>query len=207
MAEALEAVRKSSSGTSAGGGFDGLLREAGAAAKRAGAVDTGCGCRRLASLRSQVATGGSKPNSSRKRRLTCSALPGSSRTGPARTSRILAPVRVLGCGVEDASSRKGSGLIKGTRSVGVVAAMVGKRFSHLAVIGVVPVSGFGGWGRSFICRYDCGDTCRVRSVHLKSGRTLSCGCSRGRRLEARDGLTSPSRQDGRFGQEGWCGGR
>lgn len=51
----------------------------------------------------------------------------------------------------------------------------GKKFGRLLVLGPVKVKSNNG-GRHWRCRCDCGGTAIVRTSHLTSGHTVSCGC-------------------------------
>ena len=51
--------------------------------------------------------------------------------------------------------------------------ITGHRFGRLVV---VSYAGMGASGSRWRCRYDCGGEKVVERVHLKQGRTRSCGC-------------------------------
>jgi hypothetical protein len=59
--------------------------------------------------------------------------------------------------------------------------VTGQRFGRLVVLGWFGERGAGGY-RAWTCRCDCGATKLVRSGHLTSGQTVSCGCWRKERL-------------------------
>ncbi len=53
--------------------------------------------------------------------------------------------------------------------------LVGKRFSHLVVIGSCEERTYDGRIQYF-CRCDCGNIAKVAAKHLRNGKTKSCGC-------------------------------
>jgi hypothetical protein len=53
--------------------------------------------------------------------------------------------------------------------------MIGRRFGQLLVVERVPA--IDGYAR-YRCRCDCGALTEVRSSHLRSGHSRSCGCGR-----------------------------
>lgn len=63
------------------------------------------------------------------------------------------------------AKRKGTGLIE----------MTGRRFGRLVVLRRGPTAT---GGAHWICECDCGCTTRVGGLHLRSGKTRSCGCLR-----------------------------
>lgn len=50
---------------------------------------------------------------------------------------------------------------------------------------VLGPAGKTGGKTAWLCRCDCGKDVVVRGDHLKSGRTISCGCVRGPGIRAR----------------------
>lgn len=55
--------------------------------------------------------------------------------------------------------------------------MIGQKFGKLKVILELEERAKGG-GKQYLCQCDCGNTTIVRSDHLKSGHTTSCGCNK-----------------------------
>lgn len=55
--------------------------------------------------------------------------------------------------------------------------MIGQKFGKLKVISELEERAKGG-GKQYLCQCDCGNTTIVRSDHLKSGHTTSCGCNK-----------------------------
>lgn len=55
--------------------------------------------------------------------------------------------------------------------------MIGKNFGKLKVISELEKRAKGG-GKQYLCQCECGNTTIVRSDHLKSGHTTSCGCNK-----------------------------
>lgn len=51
--------------------------------------------------------------------------------------------------------------------------MIGEKYSSMTILSLLPMDGK---YRKVLCRCDCGNEKIVRSDHLKSGRTKSCGC-------------------------------
>lgn len=89
--------------------------------------------------------------------------------------------------VEELFSRRERGPLKGKRTGEAAAALVGRRFGHLTVIDAMANDEFTKGGRQSLCRCDCGNVCKVRNDHLKSGHTTSCGCQSGRRKARKTG--------------------
>ena len=83
--------------------------------------------------------------------------------------------------VEELFVRRERGPLKGKRTGEAAAALVGRRFGHLTVIDAFANDEFTKGGRQSLCRCDCGNVCKVRNDHLKSGHTTSCGCQAGKR--------------------------
>ena len=55
--------------------------------------------------------------------------------------------------------------------------MIGKIFGKLKVLSELDERAKGG-GKQYLCKCECGNTTIVRSDHLKSGHTTSCGCNK-----------------------------
>lgn len=55
--------------------------------------------------------------------------------------------------------------------------MIGKKFGKLCVLSELEERAKGG-GKQYKCQCDCGNITIVRSDHLKSGHTTSCGCNK-----------------------------
>lgn len=72
----------------------------------------------------------------------------------------------------------------------------GMRFGLLTVLKLFdcPKSGGSRWE----CRCDCGEKTVVRSVHLRSGATNSCGCQQGRRTHLHSKSVKRHKQSGEY---------
>ena len=68
--------------------------------------------------------------------------------------------------------------------------LTGQRFNYLTVIGRVQESAKDGNAR-WLCQCDCGNTCIVRTDHLKSGNNKSCGCKGNRMIPGRQKRIEP----------------
>lgn len=55
--------------------------------------------------------------------------------------------------------------------------MIGQKFGKLCVLSELEIRAKGG-GKQYKCLCDCGNITIVRSDHLKSGHTTSCGCNK-----------------------------
>lgn len=55
--------------------------------------------------------------------------------------------------------------------------MIGEIFGKLKVLSELDERAKGG-GKQYLCKCECGNTTIVRSDHLKSGHTTSCGCNK-----------------------------
>lgn len=97
---------------------------------------------------------------------------------PATLEEALCLAEMLDCSVEDLFRRKQRGLM-GAVCGADPSDLTGRRFGKLSVLrrDVNPL--LYRKGTYWICRCDCGKVCKVRSDHLKSGHTKSCGCLSG----------------------------
>lgn len=55
--------------------------------------------------------------------------------------------------------------------------LIGEKFNKLTILEELSVRANGG-GKQYKCQCECGNVCVVRSDHLKSGHTTSCGCNK-----------------------------
>lgn len=105
----------------------------------------------------------------------------------ATLEEALVLAEAAGMRVEELFSRRERGPLKGKRNGDAAAALVGRRFGHLTVIDALANDEFTKGGRQSLCRCDCGNVCKVRNDHLKSGHTTSCGCQSGKRKARKRG--------------------
>lgn len=99
---------------------------------------------------------------------------------PAGLEEAFCIAEMLGRRIDEVFQRKKGGLM-GYVPEGAPANLVGKRFGKLTVVQKDGNPLLCRKGTYWVCRCDCGASCKVRADHLKSGHTTSCGCQSGKR--------------------------